>query len=311
MILVTGAGGYVGGHLLERLKERGEPVRGLVRGAASAEKVKRAGFEAVQGDVTDRPSLERAMQGVNTVIHLAAINRERGKMTIDLVNRQGTVNVVDAAKAAGVTHIVNVIGLGADPTRSEPLPRSQGEGLVAIQNSSIPYTVITPSVIFGRGDEFINTIAGLIRLAPILPVPGTGEALFHPVWVGDVAEAVMRSLAEPGRYQGVFPLGGPEIMTYNRIVATVAQVMGKPCLRVPMPLFLLKPAVSLMNATLAKPPVTPALVDLLGRPNVANPNTALTVFKLKPKRLADGIDYVRELTVGTFVNRTLGRVEYR
>ena len=311
MILVTGASGYVGGHLLGRLKERGEPVRGLVRGAASAEKVRQAGVEAVQGDVTDRASLDRAMQGVNTVVHLAAINRERGKLTIDLVNRQGTLNVVDAAKAAGVRHIVNVIGLGADPDRPEPLPRSQGQGLAAIQASGIPYTVITPSVIFGRGDEFINTIAGLIRLAPVLPVPGTGESLFHPVWVGDVAEAVMLALAEPARYQGVFPFGGPEIMTYNRIVATVAQVMGRPCLRVPTPLFLLKPLVGLMNTTLAKPPVTPALVDLLGHPNVANPNTALTVFKLKPRRLADGIDYVRELTVGTFVNRTLGRVEYR
>lgn len=311
MILVTGAGGYVASHLLPRLKERNEAVRGLVRGAGSAAKVTQHGFEAVQGDVTDRASVDRAMQGVTTLVHLAAVNRDRGAVTIDAVNRQGTLNVVAAAQQAGVRHIVNVIGLGASPNRAEPLPRSQGAGLAAIQDSGIPHTVITPSVIFGRGDEFINTIAGLIRLAPILPVPGSGETLFHPIWVGDVVEGVMRALATPDRFQGVFPFGGPEVMTYNRIVATVAQVMGRPCLRVPTPLFLLKPMVSLMNATLAKPPVTPALIDLLGRPNVANPNATITVFEINPLFLAEGIDYVKELSVGMFISRTLGRSEYR
>ncbi len=311
MILVTGASGYVASHLLPRLGERGEPVRGLVRSEASAAKLTRYGFEAAIGDVTDRASVTRAMQGVTTVVHLAAVNREQGTVTLDRVNRQGTVNVVEATKAAGVGHIINVIGLGADPNVKEELPRTQGLGLLAIQQSGIPYTIIEPSVIFGQGDEFINTIAGLLRVAPVLPVPGNGETRFQPIWVGDVVEGVMRALAEPSHFQGVFPFGGPEVLSYNQIVETVARVMGKKVVRVPTPVALLKPAVGVMNATLAKPPVTPSLIDLLGRPNIANPNTAETVFHIPLKRLADGIDYVRDMTVGTFVNRTLGKTEYR
>jgi uncharacterized protein YbjT (DUF2867 family) len=311
MILITGATGYVASHLLPRIAEAKLPARGMARSAKSLDKVRRHGLEAVQGDVTDKASIERAMQDVRTVVHLAAINRDGNDVTLEDVNHVGTAKVVEAAKAAGVRHIINVIGLGADANSRERLPRSQGRAKDVIRTSGIPYTIIEPSVIFGRGDEFINTIAGLIRLAPIVPLPAGGTTQFQPIWVGDVAEAIMHALHAPDKYQGVFPCGGPEVMTYEDIVDIVARVMDKRVMKISVPVGLLRPAVTIMDSTLPKPPVTPQLLDLLGQVNVPNPNTAITVFGLDLLPLEKGIDYVHELTAGQFINRTLGRIEYR
>ena len=319
MILVTGANGYVAGHTLKSLMARGvdgskpEPVRALVRSQRQAEKVQRFGaaIEPALGDVTNPASLDAAMRGVDAVIHLAAVNRDRGEVTMERVNAQGTINVVDAARRAGVKHIINVVGLGADPNRPYPLAHTQGVGVDAIMASGIPYTILESSVIFGEGDEFINTLAGLARIPPVMVVPGDGKSKFQPIAVQDVAACVVRSLSNPAAMNARLQIAGSEVLTLEQIIDAILSELGVKRAKIHMPVGVLRVAVGVMDKVLPKPFVTPSLLAQLGVDNVATDNATQKVFGVKPIRLREGIGYVRSMTLGFLINRSLGRAEYR
>jgi NADH dehydrogenase len=316
MILVTGANGYVATYTIKALLANGgtkRAIRAMVRSQSQFEKIRRlgSGVEPVVGDVTNPASLDAAMQGVQTVIHLAAVNRDRGAVTMERVNAQGTINVVDAAKRAGVQHIITVVGLGADASRPYPLAHTQGIGVDYIMASGIPYTILEASVIFGEGDEFINTLAGLARIPPIMIVPGDGKSKFQPIAAQDVAACVTRSLNNQQVVNARLQICGSEVVTLEQIIDAVIAELGVSRVKLHMPVGLLRIAVGVMDKVLPKPPVTPSLLAQLGVDNVATDNATEKVFGVQPIRLREGIGYVRAMTLGFMINRSLGRAEYR
>ncbi len=315
-ILVTGANGYVGTHVLRqlqsaRVKLGDTTVLALIRNQRNADKVRGAGSLPVLGDVTDIASLHKAMQGVDRVIHLAAVNRDKGDVTMERVNAQGTINVVEAAKQAGVKHIITVVGLGADSKRPYPLAYTQGRGVDYIIASGIAYTILEASVIFGPGDEFINTLAGLARIPPFMVVPGDGTSKFQPIAVTDVANCVVQSLWRSEAVNKRLQICGSEVITLEGIIDAIMTEMRVSRIKIHLPVPVLKIGVGVMDATLPKPPVTPSLLAQLGVDNVATDNATERVFGIKPLKLREGIGFVNEMTVGRLVSRTLGRVEYR
>ncbi len=316
MILITGANGYVARYVIKALLARGgakPAIRAIVRSQSQFEKIRRLdnGIEPIVGDVTNPASLDAAMQGVRTVIHLAAVNRDRGAVTMERVNAQGTINVVDAAKRAGVQHIITVVGLGADASRPYPLAHTQGVGVDYLTASGIPYTVLEASVIFGEGDEFINTLAGLARIPPFMIVPGDGKSKFQPIAVQDVAACVVRSLDNPQVVNARLQICGSEVITLEQIIDAVIAELGVKRVKLHMPVGLLRIAVGVMDKALPRPPVTPSLLAQLGVDNVATDNATEKVFGVQPIRLREGIGYVRAMTLGFLINRSLGRAEYR
>lgn len=319
MILVTGANGYVAGYVFKQLKalaqvypELGKAqVLGLVRSESQAAKLRAAGARPVIGDVTKPETLGPALQGVEQVIHLAAVNRDRGESTMQRVNAQGTINLVDAAKAAGVRQIVTVVGLGADPKRPYPLASTQGTGVAHLIASGVPYTVLEASVIFGAGDEFLNVLAGLARVPPIMVVPGDGQTRFQPIAAQDVAACAVKSLVMPEALNKRLQICGPEVMTLEAIIDAIMAEMKIGRLKLKMPVPLLKVAVGLMDKTLPKPPVTPSLLAQLGVDNVATNNATERVFGITPLKLQDGIGFVREMTLGKLISVSLGKTQFR
>lgn len=320
MILVTGANGYVGSNVLRHMQAgaatNGQEqdkmqARSLVRKAPAADKVRNLGAQPVLGDVTDLASLHKAMAGVDTVIHLAAVNRDRGDVTMERVNTQGTINVVEVAKAAGVKHIINLVGLGAAPEKPYPLAYTQGRGVEAIKASGIPYTILEASVIFGPGDEFINTLAGLARIPPFMIVPGDGKTKFQPIAVQDVASCIVQSLTRPDVINKRLQICGSEVITLEGIIDAILAELQVKRVKIYMPVGLLKIGVGAMDATLPKPPVTPSLLAQLGVDNVATDNATEKVFGIKPIKLRDSIGFVKEMTAGKLISRSLGRAEYR
>jgi NADH dehydrogenase len=251
------------------------------------------------------------MQGVDRVIHLAAVNRDKGDVTMERVNAQGTINVVDAAKRAGVKHIVTLVGLGADSKKPYPLANTQGRGVEYLMASGVPYTVLEASVIFGPGDEFINTLAGLAQIPPFVVVPGDGKSKFQPIAVQDVANCVVQSLWRPEVINKRLQICGSEVVTLEGIIDAIMAELKISRVKVHMPVGVLGAGVGVMDATLPKPPVTPSLLAQLGVDNVATDNATEKVFGIKPIKLREGIGFVKDMTVGKLVSRTLGRVEYR
>jgi len=307
-ILVTGAAGYVGNNTVRRLVELGKPVRAMVRNPDKAKQ--RLGdlgdkIEIVAGDVGNRDSLKPLMQEVSAVIHLVAIPMEKGGATYEDVNYQGTINVVDAALAAGVPRLINMCQNGARPDHYSRFLRSKGRAQEYVAQSALKWTAVRPSVIFGPQDEFFNAFARLIRLTPLVfPLIGGGTALFQPVSVYDVVEVILRSLDDDSTIGHEYELGGPEVLSLGEIEKRILKAMDTSRTMINAPVGLLRPAVWVMEKTLPGAPVNLTLLELLKEPNVVKDNALVSVFHIEPRPFAgENIAYLKDATAGSALKR--------
>ena len=302
-ILVTGAAGYLGNQTVKKLVALGHPVRAMVRHRAKARL--RLGdvaeqIEIVEGDVTDRDSLAPAMQGVSAVIHYVAIAMEKGGQTYDGVNFQGTVNILDAAAAAGVKRFINMSQNGARADLPYRFLASKGRAQAYVAASDLRWTALRPSAIFGPQDEFFNTFARLLKVTPIIfPLIGGGVAEFQPVSVHDVVEAVIRSLDDDSTIGKELALGGPEVLTLGEIERRIIEALNTWRLLLPTPVALLRPAVKIMEATLPGSPVSTSLLELLAVPNTVPDNALVNHFGMTPIPFAgEHIAYLNDNSIG-------------
>lgn len=312
MNLVTGGSGYIGSHIVRRLKDDGQAVRVLIRNREHAEhegRLKNLDIEWFEGDVLQPETLHKAMQGVDAVIHTVAIAIEKGKQTFEMINEQGTVNVVDAATRANVKRLVNLSQLGADPALPYRFMASKGKAQAYVANSQLDWTAFRPSVVWGPEDEFANTFARLVPLTPfIFPIIGDESTRFQPVWVGDVAEAIARSIDDPKTIKKELELGGPEILTLEEIERRTLAAVKARRLFIRFPLPLLRMIVALMETVLPSPPVTRSLLELLAVSNVTTQN-ALPDFVSNPRPFTPEniAPYMQSFRVKNTLSRYLGR----
>lgn len=307
-VLVTGAAGFVGNNVIDLLVKKGYDVRAMVRNVEKGQ-LRLAKFgdaiEIVQGDVTNRAGLAALMENVDAIVHTVAISMEKGGATYDGVNYQGTINVVDAAADAGVERFINISQNGADSSLPYAFLASKGKAQEYVAQSSLKWTAIRPSAIFGPQDEFFNTFARLVRLTPVVfPLIGGGTAEFQPVSVFDVAESVVRSLENEDAIGQEFTIGGPEVLTLKEIEARVIDTLGTSRIMVPAPVALLRPAVMIMQATLPGSPVSTSLLDLLAVPNTVPDNALENFFGMYPIPFkGDHITYLRDTSAGSAIRK--------
>ncbi|MFQ6058924.1 MAG: complex I NDUFA9 subunit family protein, partial [Anaerolineae bacterium] len=298
--------GFVGSHLVKRLASQGKAVRGLVHNPVKARR-RLAGIELelVQGDVTEPVSLRRVMEGVDTVIHLVAIAIEKGGHTYEAINYQGTLNVMEAARAAGVKRFIFMSQLGADSRLPYPFLRSKGMAQEAVAGSDFAWTIFRPAVIFGPEDQFANVLARLILLTPLVfPIVGHGRTRFQPVWVEDVARCVVAALEDEGTVGQIYELAGPQVLTYEDMVDIVMETIGARRLKLHVPVPLLRPVVKLMEAALPRPPVTTGLLALLNVDNTTRENAIQRVFGIEPAAFEPAnLGYMRTFTRGQALRR--------
>jgi len=248
-ILVTGASGFVGSHLVPALLATGHQVVALARTPAAGQAVvgrltatQRSAVEVRLGDVTRPDTLVPALTGVDAVVHLVAIPRDfNGGADLRLVNTEGTRAIVVAMQHTGVRRLVHMGAMGVvdDPNLHYASSKARAEALV--RESGLDWTILKPSLQFGEGDGFFNIIAGLVRISPgIVPVPGDGSARFQPIHVDDVAMVTIRVLADTTTNGEVFELGGPRYWTYREITREVLTALGKKRAIVPLPVVLIR-----------------------------------------------------------------------
>jgi NADH dehydrogenase len=291
-VFITGGTGFVGRNILRALGDR--PTRILAHTRDAAARLDGTDTEVVTGDVTDGASLRGAMDGCEAVIHLVAIISEEGSRTFDQVIRQGTVNVVAEAQRAGVRRFLHMSALG---TRDDPrfgYFEAKWQAEQAVQQSVIPWTIFRPSVIFGPGDEFINTLADLVRRAPVLPVVGSGQSKFQPIAVSEVAAAFVRALDDPSTAYQIYELGGGKTYTYEQMLDVIAARLGRSRRKVHIPVPLMKGIVALASPLpkSLRPPVTREQLKMLAIDNATDRSATATLIGREPLRLEDGIDYI-------------------
>lgn len=232
MILVTGAGGFIGFRLVEALAEEHE-VRGLIHDAAEERRVRAAGAEVHVGDVTDPASLDGAFDDVERVVHLAAVIRPPARF--GPVNVEGSRNVVEAAKAAGVDRFVQMSVLGADPDADHPYLASRGRAEQAVRDAGIDAAVVRASLVYGPGDHVVSLLSEMAQ-GPVTPVPGDGRVRLAPIRVEDAVACLVRIVE--GDRTGLVEIGGPDALSYEELVeAVVARVNPRSrVMHVPRPL---------------------------------------------------------------------------
>jgi uncharacterized protein YbjT (DUF2867 family) len=312
MIVVTGASGYVGSHTVKRLVQAGQKVRALVRNRQRAEQEGRLQglpIEWFSADVTRLDTLAPAFQGASAVIHTVAIAIEKGGGSYEAINYQGTVNVVDAAKTAGVKRLINVSQLGAAASLPYRFLASKGKAQEYVASSSLDWTAFRPSVIWGEEDEFANTFARLVPLTPfIFPIIGDQKSRFQPVWVDDVVTCILKALDDPQTIRKEYELGGPEILTLEEIERRTLQAVEAKRVMVHLPMPLIKVMVAMLEAVLPSPPVTRSLLELLAVSNVPAAN-AIRQFVPDPRPFTaeNAAEYMHKFRVKTTLAQFIGK----
>lgn len=287
-VLVTGATGFVGHHVIDRLLERGHEVVALARHRAAP----RPGVRPARGDVVTGEGLADAVAGADAVVHLVGIIRERGgDVTFEKVHVRGTRNVLAAAREGGVRRYVHMSALGAASGSASGYADSKARAEAIVQGSELAWTILRPSLIFGVGGEFFGKILkDLVRRPPVVPVIGDGSYPFRPIWAGDVARAFEGALERPDTAGQRFELVGPAEYSLRELLVLVRNALGsrKPLVNVPLPL--LRLAVPLLEL-LPDPPITQDQLHQLLRGNTGDPEPARTAFDLTmeplPKRLPE------------------------
>ena len=291
MILITGATGYIGRHLVSRLAAQGERPRCLVRDTQRAATILPAdNVEFVQGNTTQPASLGVAMQGIDTIMHAAFLTADRKQSAGNYyqeTNVQGTANVIKAARDAGVKRIIEMSGLGTKPDK--PGSYMQGRYLAEkmLKESGLNWTIIQPSVLFGKDAPFIKGLNGLIRTAPVVPLIGGGNIMFQPIHVEDVVTVVIKVLEDPLRTTGkTYTIGGPEYYSFTQIIDALLHAMHKTRIKVYAPMPLVGIGAAVMEAVLAKPPLTSAAMTLFSFDNTTNLDSVERDFSFKPMSFA-------------------------
>ena len=287
MILITGATGYIGRHLVSRLVDRGNRPRCLVRDIDRASQILPADkVEFVQGDTTRPDSLAAAVQGIDTIVHAGFITADRKEAPgnhYEETNVVGTQNLIQAAQDARIKRMIEISGLGTKPDK--PGSYMQGRYLAEkiLMESGLEWTIIRPSVLFGKGAPFIKGLVELIQTAPVLPLIGGGKMLFQPIYVEDVVSVIVAVLDnQVGATGKIYTIGGPEHYSFTQIFDELLQAMHKKRLKVYAPRPLVGVGAAAMEAVLPKPPLTKAAMTLFSFDNITDLDSIERDFGFTP-----------------------------
>ncbi|MBC7281031.1 complex I NDUFA9 subunit family protein [Hoeflea sp.] len=238
LVTVFGGSGFVGRHVVRALARRGYSIRVAVRRPDLAGHLQPLGgvgqIVAVQANLRNRESVDRAVQGADHVVNCVGILFESGRNTFDSVQEFGARAVAEAARAAGAG-LTHISAIGANTESASVYARSKGRAEASILKILPGAVILRPSIVFGPEDEFFNKFAEMARFAPALPLIGGGATKFQPVYVGDVAEAVARSV--DGKVSGgvIYELGGPRVMSFKEVLEEILRITQRKRALVPLP----------------------------------------------------------------------------
>lgn len=239
LVTIFGGSGFVGRHTVRVFAANGWRVRVACRRPDLAYHLQPLGkvgqIHAVQANLRHRPSVLAALHGADAAVNLTGILCEKGRQTFAAVQAFGARTVARAAAEAGVPALVHTSAIGADSASESAYGRSKAEGEAAVLEAFPDARIVRPSIIFGPEDDFFNRFAAIARISPVMPLIGGGQTRFQPVYVGDVAAAIVRLSEGAGKSGEVYELGGMEVKTFEELLRYICQVTDRKRLFVPVP----------------------------------------------------------------------------
>jgi uncharacterized protein YbjT (DUF2867 family) len=267
---VFGGSGFVGRYVVQRLARRGFIVRVAARDTVAAAALKPMGavgqIVPLFTTITDEALVHRALEGAHWAMNLVGILAERRGGDFDRVHAEGAGRIARLAAAAGVARLVHISAIGADPASPSAYGRSKAAGELAVRQAFPEATILRPSIMFGPEDAFFNRFAALARLAPVMPVI-SGATKFQPVYVGDVADAILAALEQAEAAGTIYELGGPDVRSFRELMEVVLTWTGRrrPLVNVPMGLARLQ---ARLGELVPGKPFTRDQLAMLSRDNV-------------------------------------------
>jgi NADH dehydrogenase len=285
---VTGATGFIGRHLVQRLLDENHQVRCLIAPGQAANLPWPNPPEIIEGNVLDDEALFRAVTNVHVIIHLASAQWWGRPRDLERVELVGTRNLIAAARAARVGRIITLSHLGAAPSSAYPLLQIKGLVEEVILNSGLAYTIIRSGIIFGEDDSFVNHIALVLRANPLFfLMPGRGEVVLHPIYIDDLVTALMNSLRNLDVVDTVIEIGGPEYITLEDLIRTVMRVTNMRRLIIPVPPYAMRWLAAVYSRVLPRSLVTYQWLDILAANRTAQLGNAFNYFGIRPRRIED------------------------
>jgi uncharacterized protein YbjT (DUF2867 family) len=270
-VTVFGASGFIGRYVVRHLGQRGVVVAAAVRNPERAGVLRPMGdvgqIAPMRADLTSEAETRAALAGVDAVVNLVGILHEGGGQRFDALHGEGAARLGRLAAELGIRRVVHVSALGADPASPSHYARSKAEGERLLREACPDAVIHRPSVVFGPEDDFFNRFAALARWMPVLPLIGGGHTRFQPVYVGDVAEAVVRSLFDPGSPGRTYELGGPRVYSFRALMELLLAELGRRRHLMSLPWGLASFEARFLEL-LPNPPLTRDQVELLKRDSV-------------------------------------------
>lgn len=263
-VFVTGSTGFVGNHVLNELLDKGHQVRALVR-PGSEYKLKRPDeMESTSGTVEEPADLIQGMEGCDAIIHLVGIIRAfpRRGITFEKLHTEAAANVVAAAKETGVSRLLHMSALGAREDGPTPYLSTKYAAEELVRESGLDFTIIRPSLIFGRGGEAIKMFSDMVAKI-VVPIIGDGKYRFQPVSASTVAQGFEKALGLEDAHGKTLDVGGPDNVTFDEIMDTLARVKGKTIVKMHLPVFPLRMVSSALQHAPGYPLTTDQITMLL------------------------------------------------
>lgn len=289
-ILVTGAGGFIGLRLLDRLVSAGHDVVALVRTPRGPLKLTRDHVTVVRGDMTDAASLDRAVAGCDVVVHLANATAITDWAAARAINVDGTRALLAACKRAGVKRMVFTSTLSALREKRGPYGQTKLEAEVVVRQSGLPFVILRPSLVYGaHGVGLVANLAAYLRGLPAVPVIGDGRIEMDPIHLNDVNEIIVQCLTREDVLGKAYDLLGPERVTFNEFLDRLSAEIGvkKPYVHLPGGLMLL--AAHVGKAVLGRFPITEDNVLGLTSPAKIDRESSFRDFPLAWTKLEQGL----------------------
>jgi uncharacterized protein YbjT (DUF2867 family) len=231
LVTVFGGDGFLGRHAVRALAADGWRIRAAVRRPDLAGHLQPMGavgqIHAVQANVRYPDSVRRAVEGAHAVVNLVGILAKSGRQTFEAVHVEGARAIAEAARAAGARTLVHVSAIGADKAAKASYARTKWAGEAAVRERFPDAVIMRPSLVFGPEDQLFNRFASLAGYSPFLPLIGGGRTKLQPVYVGDVAAAIAKALADKARPRTVYELGGPEVVTFRELLDRTMRWSGR------------------------------------------------------------------------------------
>jgi NADH dehydrogenase len=276
LVTIFGGTGFIGRYVVEHLADRGARILVISRSPRSRgvhlQPLGAVGQIVVQSaDLSSEAELRRAVAGAAGVVNLIGILHETSRQPFAEVHGALPGRIAAAARAEDVARLVQISAIGADAASASAYARSKAEGEHGVQAAFPEATILRPSIVIGPEDGFFNRFAAMARLSPALPLIGGGTTRFQPVYVGDVAQAVVAALERADCQGRTYELGGPQTYTFAELMRYMLEVVGRRRLLLNVPFGLANLQARVLEL-LPAPLLTRDQVELLKRDNVAAPD---------------------------------------